>query len=183
MTTTYPVSMGQFVNLAANSLDESLMRSAHGISANHHQRYDGDWVQSITREDFLDKFEGMEKEVQTMLDLIKSGNAWVINVTKNLPTHVHGRVALLGDAAHAMMPFLGSGAGKAVEDAYMLSELLGDRRTALATLSHVLAVYDEICRPFSTNVARLSMENGFTAGLQFGTPISDMEERVNSAWS
>jgi len=65
----------------------------------------------------------------------------------------------------------------------MLSELLGDRRTALATLSHVLAVYDEICRPFSTNVARLSMENGFTAGLQFGTPISDMEERVNSAWS
>lgn len=37
-----------------------------------------------------------------------------------------GRVALLGDAAHAMEPFEAQGAAQAVEDAYVLAECLGD---------------------------------------------------------
>jgi 2-polyprenyl-6-methoxyphenol hydroxylase-like FAD-dependent oxidoreductase len=37
---------------------------------------------------------------------------------------VHGRVALLGDAAHAMAPHLGQGAGQAIEDAFVVAECL-----------------------------------------------------------
>lgn len=37
-----------------------------------------------------------------------------------------GRVALLGDAAHAMEPFEAQGAAQAVEDSYVLAECLGD---------------------------------------------------------
>jgi 2-polyprenyl-6-methoxyphenol hydroxylase-like FAD-dependent oxidoreductase len=37
---------------------------------------------------------------------------------------VHGRVALLGDSAHAMAPHLGQGAGQAIEDAFVLAECL-----------------------------------------------------------
>jgi 2-polyprenyl-6-methoxyphenol hydroxylase-like FAD-dependent oxidoreductase len=37
---------------------------------------------------------------------------------------VHGRVALLGDAAHAMAPHLGKGAGQAIEDALVLADCL-----------------------------------------------------------
>jgi salicylate hydroxylase len=37
-----------------------------------------------------------------------------------------GRVALLGDAAHAMEPFEAQGAAQAVEDAWVLAECLGD---------------------------------------------------------
>jgi FAD-dependent urate hydroxylase len=47
---------------------------------------------------------------------------------------VHGRVALLGDAAHAMAPHLGQGAGQAIEDAFVLAECLrtnGDVTAAL----------------------------------------------------
>ncbi|MFJ9442671.1 FAD-dependent monooxygenase [Kitasatospora sp. NPDC101235] len=41
-----------------------------------------------------------------------------------LPAHHHGRVALLGDAAHAMCPFQGQGACQAIEDALVLGSLL-----------------------------------------------------------
>lgn len=56
-----------------------------------------------------------------------------------LPTFVKGRVALLGDAAHAMSPDLGQGACQAIEDAVVLADAL-DRQTDLAA---GLTSYDE----------------------------------------
>jgi 2-polyprenyl-6-methoxyphenol hydroxylase-like FAD-dependent oxidoreductase len=54
---------------------------------------------------------------------------------------VLGRIALLGDAAHAMTPDLGQGACQAFEDAVALASVLtGNVETALAR-------YDEIRRP------------------------------------
>ncbi|MFF1613435.1 FAD-dependent monooxygenase [Amycolatopsis sp. NPDC058278] len=38
-----------------------------------------------------------------------------------LPSYVNGRVALLGDAAHAMSPHRGQGAGQSLEDAVVLA--------------------------------------------------------------
>jgi len=52
---------------------------------------------------------------------------------------VHGRVALLGDAAHAMAPHLGQGAGQAIEDAAVLADCLragGDVTAALRAYEH-----------------------------------------------
>ncbi|KAK3297386.1 uncharacterized protein B0H64DRAFT_440856 [Chaetomium fimeti] len=42
------------------------------------------------------------------------------------PTYASGRVCIAGDAAHASSPFHGAGVGMGVEDALVLSELLGD---------------------------------------------------------
>lgn len=47
---------------------------------------------------------------------------------------VQGRVALLGDAAHAMAPHLGQGAGQAIEDAFVLAECLRTNRDVGAAL-------------------------------------------------
>jgi 2-polyprenyl-6-methoxyphenol hydroxylase-like FAD-dependent oxidoreductase len=49
----------------------------------------------------------------------------VWELTDPLPAHHHGRVALLGDAAHAMTPFQGQGACQAIEDALVLATTLG----------------------------------------------------------
>ena len=45
-------------------------------------------------------------------------------VRRPLANWSHGRVTLLGDAAHAMEPFQAQGAAQAVEDAYVLAECL-----------------------------------------------------------
>ena len=56
-----------------------------------------------------------------------------------LPRWVNGRVALLGDAAHPMLPFFAQGAGQAIEDAAALATCLsaepGDPGRALAGTS------------------------------------------------
>lgn len=44
---------------------------------------------------------------------------------------VRGPVAILGDAAHGMLPHLGAGAGQGIEDAYLLGKLLGHPQTTL----------------------------------------------------
>ncbi len=59
---------------------------------------------------------------------------WALHVREPLARWVAGRVALLGDAAHPMAPFLGLGAGIGIEDAMVLARACAmseDWRTAL----------------------------------------------------
>ncbi|SDD71850.1 FAD-dependent monooxygenase [Actinokineospora iranica] len=69
-----------------------------------------------------------------------------------LPSYVHGPVALVGDAAHAMSPNLGQGACQALEDAVTLA--------ALAGTEDGLRRYDELRRPRSQWVSARSRMAG-----------------------
>lgn len=51
-----------------------------------------------------------------------------------VPSYAHGSIALAGDAAHASAPHHGAGAGFGIEDALVLSTLLGTE--LLSTLSN-----------------------------------------------
>ncbi|WP_257448956.1 FAD-dependent oxidoreductase [Archangium lipolyticum] len=57
-----------------------------------------------------------------------------------------GRVVLMGDAAHAMTPHLSQGAGMAVEDAVVLSELLAEVAPVEALLSRFMQRRYERCK-------------------------------------
>jgi 2-polyprenyl-6-methoxyphenol hydroxylase-like FAD-dependent oxidoreductase len=74
----------------------------------------------------------------------------------DLPTFVAGRLALLGDAAHAMTPNLGQGACQALEDAVELAAALSAEADVLAAL----ADYDRRRRPRSQRIARRSRSLG-----------------------
>ncbi|EIW82783.1 salicylate hydroxylase [Coniophora puteana RWD-64-598 SS2] len=177
MTTTYPISMGKFVNFAGFTLNEKLMRTAHSERYSQHvpNLYDGEWVRPVTAEEFTAPFRTMEKDIHTLLDCVENGNIWAVHVVKVLPTQVHGRVSLLGDAAHAMTPFLGSGAGQAVEDAYLLGQLLGDSRTTRSTVPRALAAYDAVRCPFAAGIAKSSMDNGRLSAMQTDQHIPPSE--------
>ncbi|MGW5440648.1 FAD-dependent monooxygenase [Nocardia asteroides] len=74
-----------------------------------------------------------------------------------LPTYTAGRVALIGDAAHAMTPNLGQGGCQALEDAVVLARLAGE--------SDGLARYDQERRPRTQMIAARSARIGKVAQL------------------
>jgi salicylate hydroxylase len=87
---------------------------------------------------------------------------WAIFEHPHLSTFAKSRVAILGDAAHASTPHQGAGAGQAIEDAHVLSELIGDSRVKTATdVMAAFEAYDEIRRPRSQRVVTSSKENAY----------------------
>lgn len=68
---------------------------------------------------------------------------WALYARDPLSTWVKGRVTLLGDAAHAMVPFLGQGAAMSVEDGLILARCL----TEISDVDAALARYQELRKP------------------------------------
>ena len=84
---------------------------------------------------------------------------WKLLDLDDLPRWSAGRVVLLGDACHAVLPFGFSGAGMAIEDAATLSMLLpGD--VSVADVEERLAVYENIRRPRVARVREASRVMG-----------------------
>lgn len=83
----------------------------------------------------------------------------VHHLVRPLPAFHQGRIALLGDAAHAMTPNLGQGGCQALEDAVVLAHLAapdaGDEAVARA-----LAAYTAQRLPRTTGVVRRSWSIG-----------------------
>jgi salicylate hydroxylase len=75
-----------------------------------------------------------------------------------LPSWTKGRLTLLGDAAHAMLPHLGQGANQSIEDGMALATILAntDRSTVLAGL----LLYERLRRERTTRVQSGARENG-----------------------
>jgi 2-polyprenyl-6-methoxyphenol hydroxylase-like FAD-dependent oxidoreductase len=74
-----------------------------------------------------------------------------------------GRVALLGDAAHAMTPNLGQGGAQAIEDAYFLAESLA----AQSRPEQAFEEYQRVRKPKADWVARTAAYLGWTAHFQW----------------
>lgn len=67
--------------------------------------------------------------LQSLLDAMPAWRAWTLSDRAPVAgpgDMAHERVALVGDAAHPMVPYLAQGAGMAIEDAVALADALGD---------------------------------------------------------
>ncbi|WP_165497173.1 FAD-dependent monooxygenase [Rhodococcus sp. ABRD24] len=95
------------------------------------------------------------------------------------PTFARGRVALLGDAAHAMTPDLGQGANQAFEDAATLATLLA-RAVDVSDLTDALERYDSLRRPRTATVASRARRIGALAHprMPWLTPLRDLLMRA-----
>lgn len=63
------------------------------------------------------RFQGWSEEIRGLISAAPEWRRWPLYERKAVRTWAHGRVAILGDAAHAMAPFLAQGAAQAIEDA------------------------------------------------------------------
>jgi 2-polyprenyl-6-methoxyphenol hydroxylase-like FAD-dependent oxidoreductase len=82
-----------------------------------------------------------------------------------LQTFIHGRVCLLGDAAHATTPNMGQGAGQSIEDAYVLMKALQNE----PTIADAFRQYDVQRVVKTTKVIELSRQIG--AAAQWDNPF------------
>ena len=91
---------------------------------------DGDSVESWSAtgrvEDALREFAGWHPQVLALIRATDQPFKWALHDREPLPSWVDGRVALLGDAAHSMLPYHAQGAAQSIEDAWVLARCLAD---------------------------------------------------------
>ncbi|KAF7335579.1 FAD/NAD(P)-binding domain-containing protein [Mycena venus] len=119
---------------------------------------DKDWQSHAPREEVHRTFAGFHPQFHALIALMNANvTKWKMRTVPTLPTWVHGRAALLGDAAHATMPTLGQGAAMAVEDAAALGVLLPPS-TSRADVPARLIAYEALRKPRGEFVGRESVE-------------------------
>lgn len=77
-----------------------------------------------TTEECLRDFDGWHEDVRTMIRLAPSLLKWALARRDPIPQWTKGRVTLLGDAAHATLPFLAQGAVHSIEDGMVFARCL-----------------------------------------------------------
>jgi salicylate hydroxylase len=78
------------------------------------------WIDEGNPEKMLTTFKDFPSWTKDMLKLAKEIGLWQLRDLDPLTTWTRGRLFLIGDAAHAMLPTQGQGASQAVEDAEAL---------------------------------------------------------------
>lgn len=125
---TYPVAGDAFLNTLAVVSDPEPWSAPDG-------RHTG----RATRDEAVRAFVGWHEDVKAIVELLPTEmDQWAIYDMLENPVqqyHKGGRVCLAGDAAHAVGPHLGAGAGFGIEDACLLAELLKSVQEALTNSS------------------------------------------------
>ena len=110
----YPVHGGEVLNLVV---------IVEGASPDRAQ----EWEQAAVRSDLLARLPDACGDLQDVVAAMAQWRLWPLNGLPHLrgPQEMaFGRIALLGDAAHPMLPYLAQGAGMAIEDAAVLAACL-----------------------------------------------------------
>ena len=84
------------------------------------------WSHQGSAAELARDFTGWHEDIQHFIAQIDSPNKWALMTRAPLERWSVGRVTLLGDAAHSMLPFLAQGAVMAIEDGYMLGRCLAN---------------------------------------------------------
>jgi salicylate hydroxylase len=123
----YPVRSGQWLNLVA---------IVHGAQPDQAQ----DWDLAGHTQALMQAMGAVGRDLSERLASVPAWRQWALHDRAPLiAAHqmAQGRVALLGDAAHPMRPYLAQGAGMAIEDAQVLAQCLGAGGASVS--EHLLA--------------------------------------------
>ena len=136
----YPISAGSLVNVVAI------------VPAGDWR--DESWAAEGAIDDLMKEFTGWDARLHQLIASARQTRRWALFDREPIPTYVNGRVALLGDAAHPMLPFFAQGSAQAVEDAVVLAACLRGARGSEA--ARALQRYDALRRPRASRVQTMS---------------------------
>src|SRR3954452_22905941 len=124
--------------------------------------YEADWreeswsVESDWRE-AAQAYAGWHPLLNELFSRTQRCYKWALYDRDPLPRWTQGRVTLLGDAAHPMLPYLAQGAAQAIEDGYVLANLLAQHRDDAVA---ALAAYEAARLPRTARIQRHARERG-----------------------
>ncbi len=153
----FPVRAGELVNYVGFVPADAQMKES--------------WTAKGDPDALRAEFAGWDPRIENLLEQVQSTFKWALYDREPLPTWTKGRLTLLGDAAHPMLPHLGQGANQSIEDGMALATILSraDRRTAPAAL----VAYEKLRRERVAGVQRGARENG----LRYDTMLGDAARR------
>ena len=154
---TYPVRAGKLINYVGFVPADAEMKESWSAP--------GD-PDALRRE-----FAGWDPRIGALLRQVDTTFRSALYDREPLPNWTKGRLSLLGDAAHAMLPHLGQGANQSVEDGMALATILSraDRKTAPAAL----LAYERLRRERVAQVQSGARKNG----LRYDSAYADLGVR------
>lgn len=104
------------------------------------------------------EFAGWDPRIESLLSQVTTTFRWALYDREPLPTWSRGRLTLLGDAAHPMLPHLGQGANQSIEDGMALATILA--RASRETVAAALLAYEGLRRERVAAIQQGARENG-----------------------
>lgn len=147
---TFPVRSGKLINFVGFVPAEDLFKES--------------WTAPGDADQLRADFAGWDPRIEALLSHVDHTFRWALYDRDPIPTWSNGRLTLLGDAAHAMLPHLGQGANQSIEDGAALASILeaaGDR------IPEALAAYENLRRPRVAEVQSGARQNGMRYDSQF----------------
>lgn len=154
---TYPVRAGALINFVGFVPADAEMKESWSAPG------DPDVLRA--------EFAGWDARVESLLRQVPTTFRSALYDREPLPTWSNGRLTLLGDAAHPMLPHLGQGANQSIEDGMALATILA--RTDKAGVPAALRAYERLRRERVAQVQRGARENG----LRYDSAYSDLARR------
>src|SRR6185312_1770575 len=106
--------------------------------------------------DTMARYEGWHPTVRGLIASFSETYIWALHDRLPLPHWSEGRITLLGDACHPMLPFMAQGAAQSIEDGAALASLL---KAMPDDVPGALQRYEEIRKPRATRLQEASASN------------------------
>src|SRR4051812_26758356 len=117
------------------------------------------------------EFEGWDPRIAEVLAQVDKTFRWALYDREPLPRWTNGRLTLLGDAAHPMLPHLGQGANQSIEDGMALATILANADAAAVPAA--LQAYERLRRERVADVQLGARKHG----LRVDSASADLKTR------
>jgi salicylate hydroxylase len=159
----YPVRRNELINVVCHYDDEDYRHES--------------WVSECERDEVLERYAGWH---ESLLRIFSAGDVWykwALYDRDPIPRWTRGRVTVLGDAAHPMLPYLGQGACQSIEDGCVLAAALAEEPDDPVA---ALARYERSRRPRASQVVLTSRQRGTSNHLT--SPVAALKRDILIAW-
>jgi salicylate hydroxylase len=137
---------------------------------------EGGWQAAVEPDEPVAEFKGWHPAVTEMIDAVPHSVRWGLFVVCPLLHWYRGRVVLVGDSAHGMLPHHGQGANTTIEDAITLAELLA--QSGVSEWDAMMRHYQRLRRACTRKIQRSSWATNGLLHLPDGPALEDRNRKV-----